>query len=180
MNAQLKIKKENVFAALRLQKIVVSVGVGKLRAQQQFDEKALPEIMRELALITGQHPAARRARKSIASFKLREGEVVGLQVTLRHRRMQDFLARVIRIVLPRVKDFRGLAEQSVDEGGNLNIGLREQYVFPEVDIEKSKVHFGVQITCVPNVRDRRRAIDFYRSIGVPLKGFVRKSEPKGE
>lgn len=159
-----------------LEKIVVSVGVGKLRAQTQFDEKVLPEVMGEIALLAGQRPATRRAKKSIASFKTREGDVVGLQVTLRGARMRAFLEKLIRVVLPRVRDFRGLELSSVDEGGSLNVGIREQYVFPEINPEKSKVHFGVQVTVVPTVRDRERAIALYRSLGVPLKGLAQKSE----
>ena len=91
-----------------LAKLVINSGVGKLRNQAQFDDKILPEIEKELAIITGQKPAERKAKKSISTFKIREGEVVGLQVTLRKQRMNDFLSKVVNVVLPRVKDFRGL------------------------------------------------------------------------
>lgn len=152
-----------------LEKIVVNVGVGRARTMTQFEEKVLPAIQEELAAITGQRAAPRAAKKAVASFKTREGDVVGLQVTLRGVRMREFLARLIRIVLPRVKDFRGLERGNVDTHGALNIGLREQYVFPEINQEKSKVSFGLQVTVVPRVRDRARALAFYESIGVPLK-----------
>ncbi len=146
------------------------MGVGKLRGQNaQFDEKALPEIMTEIGLITGQKPALRKAKKAVAGFKTREGDIVGLQVTLRGQRMQDFFTRVTRVVLPRVKDFRGLDPKNVDHAGNLNFGFREQYVFPEVNIEKSKVHFGLQVTVVPADKNREKAIAFYRASGVPLR-----------
>lgn len=153
-----------------LEKIVVNVGVGKQRGQNmQFDEKVLPEIMAELALITGQRPSPRQAKKAIAGFKTRTGDIIGLQVTLRGKRMQDFFTRIIRMVLPRVKDFRGLDPKNVDHSGNLNIGFREQYVFPEINIEKSKVHFGLQVTIVPADKNRAKAIAFYKSAGVPLR-----------
>ncbi len=160
----------------KLEKIVVGTGVGRLRNLSQFEDKVLPEIMKEFALITGQRPAARAAKQSIASFKTREGDIVGLQVTLRRGRMRDFLTRLVRVVLPRVKDFRGIDLKSVDERGNLNIGIREQFVFPEIDVEKSHVSFGLQVTVVPTVRDRARAIDLYRSLGVPLKSSATTSK----
>lgn len=152
-----------------LEKIVVNVGVGKMRSQGGFDEKFLPEIMKELSEITGQKPSLRPAKKSIAGFKTREGETLGLKVSLREKRMADFFLRVINFVLPRVKDFRGLELSSVDQNGNLNMGLREQFVFPEISAERSRVNFGIQITAVPKIRNREKAIDLYRSVGVPLK-----------
>ncbi len=152
-----------------LEKIVVNVGVGRARNLTQFEEKVLPAIQEELSVVTGQKPSPRAAKKAVASFKTREGDVVGLQVTLRGARMRDFLEKLVRIVLPRVKDFRGLDMRAVDERGALNVGLREQYVFPEINQEKSKVSFGIQVTVVPRTRNRARAIAFYESAGVPLK-----------
>jgi len=153
-----------------LEKIVINVGLGRLRQQSgNFDEKALPEIMKELALITGQKSAPRQAKKSIAGFKIREGDIVGVQTTLRGKRMEDFLKRLIGFVLPRVRDFRGIELKNVDAVGNLNIGFREQLVFPEISADKSKVNFGLQVTIVTVLKNRDEAIDFYRSIGVPLK-----------
>ena len=164
-----KEQKKNSYTKVELSKLIVNSGVGKLRNQAQFDDKILPEIEKELAIITGQKPAERKAKKSISSFKIREGEVVGLQVTLRKQRMNDFLSKVVNVVLPRVKDFRGLELSNVDHDGNLNFGFREQTVFPEINPEKSRVVFGVQVTVVPRNKDREAAIDLYRSLGVPLK-----------
>lgn len=161
-----------------LEKVVVNVGVGKLRSQPQFDEKVLPEVMQELALITGQKPAPRQAAKAVASFKTREGDIVGLQVTLRGKRAHAFLEKIVRLVLPRVKDFRGVDPKNVDESGNLNLGFREQYVFPEINMEKSRIHFGLQVTVVPAARNRAKALEFYHSLGVPLKGLVEKYKPQ--
>ncbi len=164
-----KEQKKNSYTKVELSKLIVNSGVGKLRNQAQFDDKILPEIEKELSIITGQKPAERKAKKSISSFKIREGEVVGLQVTLRKQRMNDFLSKVVNVVLPRVKDFRGLELSNVDHDGNLNFGFREQTVFPEINPEKSRVAFGVQVTVVPKNKDREAAIDLYRSLGVPLK-----------
>lgn len=152
-----------------LEKIVVSIGVGKMRGATHFEDKILPEIEKELALLTGQKPARRKAKKAISNFKTRIGDVVGLQVTLRGKKMEDFFTRMNTIVFPRVKDFRGLDVKNIDANGNLNIGFKEQYVFPEIIIEQSNVSFGVQVTCVPRLQRRDAAIDFYRSAGVPLK-----------
>ncbi len=152
-----------------LEKIVVNVGVGKLRAQSQFDEKVLPEVIKELTSITGQAPAVRKAKKSIAGFKTREGDTIGLQVTLRRARMADFFTKVIATALPRVKDFRGIEQGTMDEKGNLNIGFREHVVFPEIIPEKSKINFGMQVTIVPRVRGKEKARALYQSLGVPLK-----------
>lgn len=169
-----KFRKDN-----NLEKIVVNVGVGRMRAFPQFDEKVLPAIAEELSMITGQKPSPRPTKKAVASFKTREGDVVGLQMTLRGARMREFLTKLVRVVLPRVKDFRGLERSNVDANGNLNIGLREQYVFPEINPEKSKTQFGLQVTVVPRVRDRARAIAFYESAGVPLKK-IKSETSKGK
>lgn len=152
-----------------IEKIVINVGLGKLRNQGNFDDKVLPEVMKELAFITGQKPASRRARKSIAGFKIRAGDTVGLQVTLRGRRMADFFTRFISIILPRVKDFKGIDLRQIDQNGNLNIGLREQFVFPEIHADQSKVNFGLQITIVPKSEYRKKAVELYRSLKAPLK-----------
>ena len=154
-----------------LEKIVVNVGVGRLRQQANFDDRILPDIIKEVAAITGQKPANRAARKSIAGFKVRENEIVGLQVTLRGARMENFLKLTVAAAFPRVKDFRGVEVSQVDENGNLNVGFKDQYVFPAINPEKSRVPFGFQVTLVPRVKNREAAIDFYRSFGVPLKSL---------
>ncbi len=152
-----------------IEKIVVNTGLGRASQQAQFEDKILPEIEKELATIVGQKPSRRQAKKSIAGFKSRAGQIIGLAATLRGSRMNDFLERLVNLVLPRVKDFRGLSEKNVDANGNLNIGLKEQSVFPEIDLEKSKMTFGIQITIVPRKKERDAAIAFYRRYGVPLK-----------
>ena len=152
-----------------IEKIIVSVGFGKLRLQGNFEDKVLPEIMKELALITGQKPALRKAKKSIAGFKTRQGDIIGLQVTLRGQRAVDFLSRLSNVVIPRLKDFRGINLKNIDQGGSLNMGFRDQFVFPEINADNSSVNFGLQVTIVPQIRGREAAIDLYRGLGVPLK-----------
>ena len=159
----------NDLALPKLDKIVINVGVGRLSQQPNFEEKILPEIARELAEITGQKAAPTKAKKSIAGFKIRAGQIVGLKVTLRHQRMHDFLARLINVALPRLRDFRGIDLKNVDEKGGLNIGLKDHLIFPEVNPETSKVDFGLEISIVSSAKNREEAIKFFRSLGVPLK-----------
>lgn len=153
----------------KIEKIVINIGVGKMRNTQHFDEKILPEIEKDISAITGQKPSRRSSKKSIAGFKVRQGDVVGLQVTLRKSRMEDFFERLTKIAMPRVKDFRGLDEKIIDGNGHLNIGLKDQHVFPEIDPNTSKVTFGLQITLVNKARKMKEAVDFYKKLGIPLK-----------
>ena len=153
----------------RLEKIVVSVGVGRMRQNAQFEDKILPSIVEELALITGQKAATRAAKKSIAGFKSREGDVIGLTTTLRGKRMQDFLNRLVNIAFPRVRDFRGVDLEHFDGRGNLTIGFREHTVFPEINSETSRTNFGLQVTLVTDVKNKEDGIVFLRELGIPLK-----------
>lgn len=150
-------------------KIVVSVGVGKMRQQNaQFDEKILPDIMSELAAVTGQKPAVRKAKKSVAGFKVRQNDIVGVVATLRGKRKDDFFKKIAAAVLPRVRDFRGISETKVDGAGNLSIGFKDQYVFPETNPESSKTAFGMEVTIVTNAKTKKEAVDFYKEKGIPL------------
>lgn len=153
----------------KIEKIVINAGVGRFNQMAHFKEKVLTEIEAELAKITGQKAVRAQAKKSIAGFKIREADIVGLKTTLRGKRMEDFFQKVVNIALPRVKDFRGLEESVVDEAGNLNIGLQNQYVFPEIDPNNSKISFGMQITATAKRKGREEMIDFYREYKVPLK-----------
>ncbi len=152
-----------------LEKIVVNAGIGRLSQQPNFEEKLLPQLMNNLSAVTGQKPEIRKAKKSISGFKMREGQIVGLRITLRRRKMVDFFERLIRIVLPRVRDFRGLEILSVDAGGTLSVGIREQLVFPEINPEESPVVFSLGVNIVPRTKNREKAITEYRRLGVPLK-----------
>ena len=147
----------------RVSKVVVSSGVGKKR-----DKKQLELIEDRLAKITGQKPSLRPARLSIASFKVREGDTVGLQVTLRGSRMYDFLDKLIHIALPRTRDFRGLSAGAIDDMGNLTIGIKEHTIFPETGDEDLKDVFGFAITIVTTASTKAEAEAFFRHIGLPL------------
>jgi len=159
----------NMHAAPVVEKAVVNIGLGRMSQKPGFEEKILPEITKELSLITGQIPSRRIAKKSIAGFKLREGSVVGLAATLRGARMYDFIERLVRMVLPRVRDFRGVDLKNVDQRGNLNLGFREHVVFPEINQDVSSTEFGLQVTLVTKARNRDEAVALYRKLGVPFK-----------
>lgn len=157
-------KNNNPFAAPRLIKIVINTGVGRIR-----DAKPREEIVRDFALIVGQKPVPTLARKAVAAFKTREGMVIGYKATLRGRRMQDFFGRLMRIALPRTRDFRGIKEEALDERGNLTIGIPEHIVFSEIDTERSFTPFGFEISISTNAKSREEALAFFRSLGVPFQ-----------
>lgn len=152
-----------------LEKIVINAGVGRMSQHPAFESKLLPQVKRDLGLIAGQAPHERFAKKSIAGFKLREGQVVGLRATLRRKRMVDFFERLITIVLPRMKDFRGLTPRAADRSGILSIGFREHLVFPEINPDEAEVIFSLQVNLVPRRKDRQAVLEEYRRFGVPLK-----------
>ncbi len=155
--------------SLSLEKIVISVGLGRARTSPQFEDKILPDIAKELQDITGQKASVRKAKKSIAGFKVREGDVVGLAVTLRGKRMRDFLTKLTGVVLPRMRDFRGLDLKNIDSSGNLTIGIREHVIFPEINQDTSRVAFGLEITLVSNAGKKEKGAEFYESLGIPFK-----------
>ncbi len=154
----------NVMAIPRVTKVVVSVGVGSVK-----DKHKIEIIEDRLAKITGQKPSPRAAKQSIASFKLREGQVIGYQVTLRGARMYDFLDRLFNISLARTRDFRGIARESVDPMGNLTIGIKEHSIFPETADEEIKDVFGLAITIVTTAKNAEVAEKYFEYIGVPFK-----------
>ena len=154
----------NVMQAPKVTKVVVTTGVGSVK-----DKKKLEVILDRLARITGQAPATRTAKKAIANFKSRAGDVAGYQVTLRGARMESFLSKLINIVLPRVKDFRGIKLTAIDEMGNISIGFKEHIVFPETSDEEAKDIFGLAITIVTTAKNKKEAEGFLRHIGLPLQ-----------
>lgn len=155
----------------QFEKIVINSSFGKLATNSSdFNEKTLPEIKEAIAAITGQAGQERKARISISGFKIREGMIIALKVTLRRKKMQQFLDRVINIVMPRIRDFRGISKTSIDEHGNLTFGIKEHIVFPEIVLEKSRTNFGIEITVVPRKRMKRaEALEFYTKIGIPFE-----------
>lgn len=160
----------------RLTKVVINAGIGRLMVHTpQAEEKVLPTLVSDLALITSQKPALTRARKSISSFKLRQGQVVGLKVTLRGPRMYDFLDRLINIAIPRIRDFRGLSAKSFDDRGNLTIGIREYTVFPEVAVENVRAIIPIEVTVVTTAKKAEEAKALFKFLGFPIE----KPQEKG-
>lgn len=155
---------KNTFETPRLEKVVVSTGVGSVT-----DKEKMELIPDRLGKITGQKPASRGAKKSIASFKVRQGDTSGFMVTLRGNHMKSFVDKVINVVLPRTRDFKGISKSSVDEMGNLSIGLREHTVFPETSDEELRNVFGLSITLVSTAKNKEEATAFFESLGIPFK-----------
>lgn len=155
----------NVMQAPRLQKIVINIGLGE--AIQ--DPKALESAERDLAAISGQHPVITRARKSIASFKLRAGMPIGMMVTLRGKRMYDFLDKLVNVVLPRLRDFQGVSRNSFDGRGNYSLGLKEQIVFPEIEYDKVDKVRGMEITLVTIAQRDEEGRRLLELLGMPFE-----------
>jgi len=161
---------KNDLAVPKIEKVVVNTGIGRilLNTDPSQREKTIEEISSDLALITGQKPLITKSKKSISAFKLRKGMPVGLKVTLRRSRMFDFLDRLINIVIPRMRDFQGIPRKSIDKNGNLTLGIKEHIIFPEIQPEKSKRIFGLEITIVTSAKTREEAIRLFELIGFPL------------
>lgn len=162
---------KNILAVPRIEKIICNCGFGKIISGKTSSEKEkiINTISELIALIAGQKPALTKARKSIASFKLRKGTSIGFKTTLRKKKMFDFLERLIWITLPRIRDFRGIPLSLVDKKGNLTLGFKDFSAFPEIIMDKEKGIFGLEITVVTNTNDREKGIELLRLIGFPLK-----------
>ncbi len=155
----------NIMQAPKLEKIVISVGVGR----DKDDKRKIAVIEDRLAKITGQKASPAVAKKSIATFKVREGEVTGFKTTLRGDRMFEFIDKFINISLPRTRDFRGIKISSIDEMGNLTIGIKEHIVFPETSDEEINDIFGLSVTFTTTAKNREDAEVFFKEIGIPFK-----------
>src|SRR5450755_3121746 len=156
---------KNVMAVPRLHKIVVNMGVGE--ATQ--NAKVLDPAVNELSQITGQKPITTRAKKSIAAFKVREGQAIGAMVTLRGDRMYEFFDRLVNVVLPRVRDFRGVSTKSFDGRGNYTMGLHDQLIFPEIDYAKVDKQKGMNVTIVTTARSDDEARKLLKHLGMPFR-----------
>lgn len=161
---------KNKMAIPKVEKVVVNVGVGRTLK----DQKLLGAIIEDLRKITGQAPVKTLAKKSIAGFKIRENQVVGLMVTLRGQRMYDFLEKLIRVALPRVRDFKGISPKSFDGHGNYSLGIKEQIVFPETSREHLEHTFGFEINIQTSARDDKQAESLLRSMGFPFQEALLK------
>lgn len=155
---------KNSMQAPKLVKAVISVGVGSFK-----DKNKIKVVQDRLAKITGQKAVERGAKQSIATFKTRQGDVIGLQVTIRGARMNDFIEKLIHIALPRTKDFRGISKTSVDDMGNLTMGIKEHTIFPETADEELKDVFGLAITLVSTAKNKAEAQEFFSILGIPFK-----------
>jgi len=163
-----ELKKElgvkNDWAAPRILKVVVNSGTGKAK-----DKKRNELVGDRLSKITGQKAAPRGAKQSIASFKLRQGDIIGFSSTLRGKRMYDFLDRLFNVAIPRIRDFKGFDEKCIDEIGNLTLGIKEHVVFPETTDEELKDVFGLSVTIVTTAKNKKDALAFFKALGFPFK-----------
>ena len=156
---------KNNLAVPKILKVVVNTGTGKALKNEKMQEA----IAKNLAIITGQKPIFTLAKKAVSGFKTRKGMIIGLKVTLRGKRMYDFLDRLIKAALPRIRDFRGIPEKSIDKEGNLTIGIKEHIIFPEIAQEEIKIFFGLEITIVTNAKKREEAVELFKLLGFPIK-----------
>ncbi|MFQ3580975.1 50S ribosomal protein L5 [Chloracidobacterium validum] len=159
---------KNVMSVPKLEKIVINMGLGKDYISSK-NIKVLESGLLELSLITGQKPVITRAKLSIAAFKLREKDPIGVMVTLRGRRMYEFFERLVNIALPRVRDFRGVPAKSFDGRGNYTLGIKEQIMFPEIDITKVEKFRGMNVTFVTSARTDEEARELLACLGMPFR-----------
>lgn len=155
----------NAWQLPRLSKVVVNIGLGSGQKDPKFSEAAVAMLRQ----VTGQQPVKTLAKKSISNFKIRQGQVVGLKVTLRGERMRSFLEKLVHVTLPRVRDFRGLDLSAVDGNGNLTIGLKESIAFPEISADEVERVSGVEVTVVTTTRDRAEGLALFRQLGFPFR-----------
>ena len=164
---QKELKIANPQAVPRLEKIVLNAGVGKIVSQQP---KALERIVGDMALISGQKPIIVKARRAISGFKLREGAPVGIKMTLRGKRMYDFIERLVKVILPRMRNFQGLSKKSIDQNHNLTIGLKDVAAFPELSHQKKiEYSFGLEISFVTKAKTNNEALLLFEKLGLIFK-----------
>lgn len=161
---------KNIMAVPRLVKIVVNVGIGEISREKQSLDKAKAVM----AALTGQQPSLRSAKKAIAEFKTRQGDIIGLTTVLRGKRMYQFFDKLISLVLPRVRDFNGVKRDAFDDRGNYTLGLREQIIFPEVDYDKIDKVRGLEITIVTTAKDKQKALRLLELFGMPFMKLKNK------
>jgi large subunit ribosomal protein L5 len=161
---------KNLHQIPKVEKVVVNTSVGS----QTDVKQAMEDAKTELALITGQRPAETRAKKSIANFKLRKDQVIGAKVTLRGERMYEFLERLIKTALPRIRDFRGVSPRCFDGQGNYTLGVSDQSIFPEVELDKIKRNIGFDVTIVTSARTNEEAKSLLSEMGMPFSDRAKK------
>jgi len=156
---------KNAHLAPRLAKVVINVGFGKHLKEKDF----AAGVESSLGKISGQKAVFTKAKKSISAFKIREGQIIGAKVTLRGKKMYDFVERLVNITFPRVRDFRGIDDKAVDRNGNLTVGLKDCSCFPEIRVEDSEDIFGLEICLATSALDRKAGLLLFRQIGFPFK-----------
>jgi len=161
----------NGMAVPKIEKVTVNTGFGRLVSGKTSDEqkKIYEAILNDLISISGQKAVLTKAKKAVSAFKIRENQIIGVMVTLRGRRMYDFLERLIHIALPRSRDFQGIDEKSFDKQGNLTLGVKEHICFPEISPEQVKNIFGLEVTVVTNARSKEEGLGLLRLMGFPIK-----------
>lgn len=160
-----KLGMKNRMQIPRIAKVVVNAGIGKFTK----DKTQVDEVKESIKLITGQMPVLTKAKQSISGFKVRQGMDVGVRVTLRGNRMWDFIDKLVNTAIPRIKDFRGLNAKNIDQKGNLNIGLKEQIIFPEIAPEQVKNIFSFQVTIVTTAKNKEQGLELFKALGFPIK-----------
>jgi len=162
---------KNIMAVPKIEKVIINTGFGRRVSGKTSDEqkKIQGSIMNDLSLITGQACVLTKAKKSISGFKLRQGMAVGAKVTLRGKRMYDFLDRTILIVLPWGRDFQGISIKSIDGSGNLTFAVKEHIVFPEIEPEKARNIFGLEISVVTTAKNKEQGLELLRLLGFPIR-----------
>lgn len=160
-----ELKIENVMAIPAIKKIVINVGAGEAVQNKNI----LDKIQEQLGWLSGQKPVITKARTSVSAFKIRKGLPIGVKVTLRGKSMYEFMEKLIRIVIPRIRDFRGIQESSIDQSGNMNLGFTEQTIFPEIEFDKVDKLRGLQVTIVTDAKDREKGKKLFEVFGVPFK-----------
>jgi large subunit ribosomal protein L5 len=158
-----KRKYQNVHQVPRMEKIVVNMGVSA-----SLEKSAVDDAVKDLGMITGRKPVINKARKSVANFKLREGQPIGCKVTLRRDAMYEFFDRLVAAALPRIRDFRGVSGRSFDGRGNYSLGLNDQTIFPEIELDKIKRHQGMDVTIVTTARTDEEARELLKLMGMPF------------
>jgi len=156
---------KNVMAVPKIKKVIVNVGIGKIVKENEKIE----EVVNSITAITGQKPVKTKAKKAISGFKVREGMEIGVKVTLRGKRMWQFIDRLVSATLPRTRDFQGINRKAVDQGGSLNIGIKEHMIFPEISPERVKHTFGLQVTVSTDAKTQEEGLELFKLLGFPIK-----------
>jgi len=166
-----KFNYKSKMAVPKIEKVVINSGFGKIISGKASDEqkKIQEAVLNDLTIIAGQKAILTKAKKSIASFKTRQGMLIGAMITLRRKKMFDFLDRLIHVIFPRTRDFQGIKLKSIDKTGNLTVAIKEHIVFPEIMPEKTKFIFGLEITIVTNAKSNEKGLELLKLLGFPIK-----------